>query len=58
MGFDVISTLLQVFALTLRSFVILDKLLYLSETQLAICSKMVIIMLDSVLWGFFVCFEN
>lgn len=45
--FDVILTLIQIFVLTLRSYVILDMLLHPSATQLAICCKMVILILDS-----------
>lgn len=49
MGFDVVLTLVQIFALTLRSYVIFDKLFYPFAIQLAVCFKMVII-LDSDLF--------
>lgn len=34
-GFDVIQTLIQIIALTLRIYVVSDKLLHLSETRQA-----------------------
>lgn len=49
MGFDVVLTSVQIFALTLRSYVIFDKLFYPFAIQLAVCFKMVII-LDSDLF--------